>query len=162
MCIANNVADWRQKRWGGMGRRDWCGMLLGRVVVPIATRRPPFWRANYLHRQLWFSSFHMSESNLGAYVREMRRRRLQFLEGYPSTLYILASYLQRRGERLPLRAVFSSSRTLHAVPAGARGGGLGSPRCESYRLGARARSGGACAGPGAQPRFAGYGRAASV
>ncbi len=114
-CVANNAADWRQKRWGGMTRADWCGLLLGRVVVPPAQSKPPFWRANYLHKQLWFSSFHMNEENLEAYVREIRRRGLRFLEGYPSTLFILARYMTRKGTTVPLHSVFTSSETLHEV-----------------------------------------------
>jgi phenylacetate-CoA ligase len=101
--------------WGGMGPSDWIGMFLGRVIVPPTQRRPPFWRANVVQREVWFSSFHMSEDSLGSYVAEIRRRRLRFLEGYPSTLFILATYLRRAGETLPMTAVFSSSETLHPV-----------------------------------------------
>jgi phenylacetate-CoA ligase len=94
---------------------DWVGLFLGRVIVPIGQQRGDFWRRNHVQRQLWFSTFHMSEQNLPRYVEEIRRSRLRFLEGYPSTLFILASHLRRRGEALPMRAVFTSSETLHAV-----------------------------------------------
>ncbi|MDP9203232.1 MAG: hypothetical protein M3P26_15050 [Gemmatimonadota bacterium] len=57
----------------------------------------------------------MTEENLGSYVGEIARRELTFLEGYPSTLFILAQYLVRRGQTLPMRAVFTSSETLHDV-----------------------------------------------
>jgi phenylacetate-CoA ligase len=114
-CVQNNAQDRRQKMWGGMGPSDWIGMFLGRVIVPPTQRRPPFWRANVVQREVWFSSFHMSEDSLGSYVAEIRRRRLRFLEGYPSTLFILATYLRRAGETLPMTAVFSSSETLHPV-----------------------------------------------
>jgi phenylacetate-CoA ligase len=50
-----------------------------------------------------------------SYVAEIRRRRLRFLEGYPSTLFILAQHLIATGETLPMEAVFSSSETLHQV-----------------------------------------------
>jgi phenylacetate-CoA ligase len=35
------------------------------------------------------------------------------LDGYPSTLYILATYFRSRGERFPVRAVITSSETLY-------------------------------------------------
>lgn len=111
-CIVNNAVDRRQKIWGGATDDDWVGLLLGRVIVPLTVRRPPFWRVNHVLRQLWFSSFHLSDTTLPAYLAEMRRRGLQYLEGYPSTLYLVARYLVRRGETLPLRAAFSSSETL--------------------------------------------------
>ncbi len=115
MSVANAVADWRQKRWGGMDRGDWCGMFLGRVVVPLDQERPPFWRVNLVHHQVWYSAFHMQPAHLDAYTRDIRCRRLRFLEGYPSTIHILAQHLLERGEQLRLQAVFTSSETLHDV-----------------------------------------------
>ncbi len=114
-CVLNNAVDRRQKIWGGMGDADWIGLLLGRVVVPHTRTRPPFWRTNVVQRQIWYSSFHMNEENLDSYVQHIRRRRLGFLEGYPSTLFVLARHVLSRGTTLPMRAVFSSSETLHHV-----------------------------------------------
>lgn len=115
MDVVNTVADWRQKSWGGMEPGDWWGLFLGRVVVRTENTEPPFWRVNYVHNQVWFSAFHMSSENLDDYVREIRRRGLRFLEGYPSTLFILAKHIRSRGERLPMDTVFTSSETLHEV-----------------------------------------------
>jgi phenylacetate-CoA ligase len=114
-CVINDAVDWRQKVWGGMEESDWIGVFLGRVIVAPQQRRPPFWRTNWVNRQVWFSSFHLNEENLGHYVREIERRRIRFLEGYPSTLFILAQYVVNRGISLPLDAVFCSSETLHQV-----------------------------------------------
>lgn len=115
MSVMNDAVDTRQKIWGGMLEGDWIGVLLGRVIVSPNQRKPPFWRANHMQRQVWFSSFHLSEENLAHYVREIRRRGLRFLEGYPSTLFILAQYVLKMRISLPLDAVFSSSETLHEV-----------------------------------------------
>jgi len=112
-CVLTNAVDRRHKAWAGLRDDDWIGLLLGRVVVPTEHRRPPFWRVNRVHRQIWFSSFHMNDETLGAYVGEIRCRRLRFLEGYPSTLFVLAAYLVERGESLPMQSVITSSETLH-------------------------------------------------
>jgi phenylacetate-CoA ligase len=114
-CWFNNAVHRRQRIWAAMPADAWIGLLLGRVVVPTSQQRPPFWRLNRVHRDVWFSSFHMSEDNLRFYVSEIQRRKLQFLEGYPSTLFILAQYALRHGTQLPMRAVFTSSETLHSV-----------------------------------------------
>lgn len=114
-CVITNAVDRRQKMWGGMNPGDWVGLLLGRVILSPVQRRPPFWRANHIQRQVWFSSFHLNEENLDTYVSEIRRRGLRFLEGYPSTLFILAKHVLRRGLDLPMKAVFTSSETLHMV-----------------------------------------------
>jgi phenylacetate-CoA ligase len=111
-CVLNNAVDWRQKVWAGMGSDDWIGLFLGRVIVPITQTRAPYWRVNRALRQVWFSSFHLSEDNLPQMITEIERRRLRFLEGYPSTLYVMANFLRRRGRTLPMTAVMSSSETL--------------------------------------------------
>jgi phenylacetate-CoA ligase len=114
-CIMTNAVDRRQKVWGGMREGDWIGLFLGRTVVPLGQTTAPFWRVNQVQQQVWFSSFHLSDELLPSYLNEIRARRLQFLEGYPSTLFILARYLERRHETLPMRAVFASSETLLPV-----------------------------------------------
>src|SRR5262249_2162472 len=86
--------------------------LLGRVVVPLGQSRPPFWRWNRPWNQLLFSSFHLRSENIGAYVEAMRGFEIEALECYPSTGYILARFLEDRGETLALKAVVSSSETL--------------------------------------------------
>ena len=114
-CVMTNAVDRQHKRWAGMDDGDWIGVFLGRVVVPVDQHRAPFWRVNRVHRQVWFSSFHMSEENLERYVAELRRRQIAALEGYPSTLYILAKHVLAHGSPLPMKAVVCSSETLHAL-----------------------------------------------
>jgi phenylacetate-CoA ligase len=114
-AVATNAVDARHKQWGGLGPGDWIGLFLGRMIVSPTRTKPPFWQTNYFQRQVWFSSFHLSEEHLPSYVSEIQRRGLRFLEGYPSTLFILGRHLLQRGERLQMKAVFTSSETLHAI-----------------------------------------------
>lgn len=111
-CVMTNAADGLQKLWGGRRDEDWIGLFLGRTVTPLTETQPPFWQRNHVLKQQWFSSFHLSEANLPLYAAEIRRRKLRFLEGYPSTLYIVARYLIETDSRLQLQAVFSSSETM--------------------------------------------------
>jgi phenylacetate-CoA ligase len=114
-CIMTNAVDRRHKVAAGMRDGDWIGLLLGRVTVPPEQSRPPFWRTNHVHRQVWFSSFHLGPDTLPFYIDEIRRRRLHYLEGYPSTLFILARHVLHTGRALPMNAVITSSETLHPV-----------------------------------------------
>lgn len=157
MVVASNVADWRQKRWGGLELGGWCALFLGRVVVPVGARRPPFWRANHVQRQLWCSSFHLSEAHIPLYIAEIKRRGIQFLEGYPSTMYILASFLLRRGEKLPMRAVFTSSETLHAVQREAFEAAFECPVFDFYGHAERVIFAGECDRHGGKHLFDEYG-----
>jgi phenylacetate-CoA ligase len=114
-CVFTNAADRQQKIWAGASHRDWIGLFLGRVIVPTERRRGHYWRTNYLQRQVWFSSFHLSDETLPKYVEKIRQQRLRFLEGYPSTMYIVARHILQAGQSVPLKAVFTSSETLHPV-----------------------------------------------
>lgn len=106
----------RQYRWAGVHfghGGDRVAVLRGNVIVPLDRKRPPFWRHNRYHNQLLLSAFHMSSANLPHYLAEIRRFGPAVLDGYPSTLYVLARFILSAGERLPLKAVISASETLY-------------------------------------------------
>ncbi|MBZ5496012.1 MAG: hypothetical protein LAP85_06375 [Acidobacteriia bacterium] len=112
-CVVHHAADWRFKSWAGLHYGQPYASLQGRMIVPIRQERPPFWRYNYINHQLFLSAFHLQQDNIACYFDEMSRRNIQFIEGYPSTTYILALYLLKMGSRFPLKAVFTSSETLY-------------------------------------------------
>ena len=106
----------RHYRWAGcqMGRAgDRIAVARGNVIVPLDQRQPPYWRQNRRQNQLLLSSFHLSRTNLPAYFAALREFAPTVLDGYPSTLYILAKYLLANGETFPLRAAVTSSETLY-------------------------------------------------
>ena len=106
----------RHYRWAGLrfGRNpDRAAVLRGNVIVPLGQKRPPFWRHNRAQNQLILSSFHLSKDNLPAYFAAMADFRPAVLDGYPSTLFLLAKYLESRGETFPLKAAVTSSETLY-------------------------------------------------
>jgi len=114
MWFMNNIFDWRQKRWAGMKLGDPYGVLLGRTIVPVKRNKPPFWQHNKYENQTWFSSFHLSEAYIREIYNEVTRFQPLFLEGYPSTLYVLAKLFEQFGLRHNLKAAFTSSETLLA------------------------------------------------
>lgn len=106
----------RHYRWAGLrtGRDgDRVAVARGNVIVPLGQRSAPFWRYNGTQNQLLLSSFHVSKANLPAYFEELARFQPAVVDGYPSTLYVLAKFLESRGERFPLRAAVTSSETLY-------------------------------------------------
>ena len=111
-CVVHLVAVWRQKYWAGMKYGDAIATFQGRVIVPLDQSKPPFWRKNYINNQLFFSSFHLHEKNLPYYFEKLEKDKIQFIEGYPSNLYILALFLLKIRQTFPLKAVLSSSETL--------------------------------------------------
>ncbi len=106
----------RHYRWAGcrFGKGgDRVAVARGNVIVPLDQKAPPFWRRNRVHNQLLLSSFHLSRANLGAYLDALREFQPAVMDGYPSTLYVLAKYLQSRNETFPVRAAVTSSETLY-------------------------------------------------
>jgi phenylacetate-CoA ligase len=94
---------WRYRARFGIDRRTWCAHFYGKSIVPLDQSRPPFWRVNYPGRQVFFSGYHMTSGYLPYYVEELNRRRPEWIQGYPSLLALLATYLIDRGVRLDFR-----------------------------------------------------------
>ena len=143
-CVMTNAVDRQHKRWAGMRDDAWIGVLLGRVIVPVQRQSAPFWRVNRVQRQVWFSSFHLSDENLPLYVAEIQRRQIRALEGYPSTLYILAKHVLEQGTSLPMEAVVCSSETLHAAQRSAIEAAFGVRLSDFYGLAERVIFAGEC------------------
>jgi phenylacetate-CoA ligase len=106
----------RHYRWAGLrfgSDGDRVAVARGNVIVPLDQRKPPYWRHNRRQNQLLLSSFHLSTATLPAYFDALAGFQPAAIDGYPSTLYLLAKYLQGRGEKFPLRAAITSSETLY-------------------------------------------------
>jgi phenylacetate-CoA ligase len=106
----------RQYHWAGAALKkfgDRIAVLRGNVVVPVSRKYPPFWRHNYFHNQLLLSSFHLAQENLPAYLSALEEFSPVVIDGYPSTVYLLARYLLSEGRTLPVRAVVTGSETLY-------------------------------------------------
>ncbi len=114
-CEYTNAVDWRQKNWAGIKFGDKISVILGRTIIPIKNTKPPFWKINYLHNQLWLSAFHLSDDNLKFYFQKLKRYNPVAIEGYPSTIYLLARYLNDRGKTFRLKSVLTSSETLYTL-----------------------------------------------
>lgn len=94
---------WRYRSWHGLRRNNWCAFFSSRPLVPLSQTVPPFWRYNVPGREIRFSSYHMSERNLPAYVGELRRRQPPWIHGYPSILSLVAAHLLESGIGLGYR-----------------------------------------------------------
>ncbi|MBL1074062.1 phenylacetate--CoA ligase family protein [Nocardia sp. 2] len=60
-------------------------------------------------RQLLVSSFYLTPDRIGAIAEEIRSFAPHAIEGWPSSIALLAALLRDRGEKIPLRAVITSS-----------------------------------------------------
>ena len=112
ICLLKTVVDWRQKRIAGINPRDKMAFFLGRTIAPLSRKKPPFWSHNLVMNHLFCSSWHLSKENLPAYFDKLAKFEPKAIEGYPSTMYILAKYLLSKNLTFPLKVAFTSSETL--------------------------------------------------
>lgn len=108
---------WRLRRRHGARLRDPHFTFGGQLVCPLGQSRPPFWRQNAWSNQTLFSLYHMTRENLPAYVEAMHALPCRYVEGYPSSLHLVARAMIESGRSLPegrLVGIFPSSESLLA------------------------------------------------
>ncbi|MCA9716518.1 MAG: phenylacetate--CoA ligase family protein, partial [Myxococcales bacterium] len=116
-AVARSFAiAWRMRERFGLLRDMPHATFNGRSIIPVAQRRPPYWTRNWAAGQTLFSHHHMRPDALPAYIAALQRGRFEYVTGYPSSLYVIASAMLERGAALPwrCRAVLTSSETLSA------------------------------------------------
>ncbi len=89
----------------------------GKHIVPPNQKRKVFWRYNVPNKQMVFSSFHLTEENMGYYIEELNRFKPDSLDGFFTTMCDLASYVERHQIALAFKpvAIFPTSETLTPV-----------------------------------------------
>ncbi len=105
----------RQFRWAGLPQHGGrVALLRGDMIVPPAQNAPPFWRYDAWNRELWFSSYHLSEDAVPHYLAELERFDPHIIFAYPSELSALSELTpeDRRRPHLPsLKGIVTSSET---------------------------------------------------
>ena len=108
----------------------------GRMVVPLQTKSPPFWRENRPLKQTYVSLYHMSPENMPAYVEMLENRQFKYFAGYPSAIYILADYLRSISHKLtsPPEIIITGAESLLPFQVQAFEEWIGSPVTDQYGL----------------------------
>lgn len=100
----------------GIASRDRSVTFAGRMLLPPRQEGPPYWRHNLIMNNLLCSSYHISPSTAGDYLRRIAAFDPAFIDTYPSAAYTLAQHLLDQGSSSPVcirpKAVITSSETL--------------------------------------------------
>jgi len=103
----------RLRSWFGVdfgGRR---ATLFGRIAVSSNQKHPPFWRYDIAQHNMLFSSYHLSEENMGHYYRKLKSYNPEEIISYPSSVYLLAKYiLSKKMEPLRPKVLITTAETL--------------------------------------------------
>ncbi|MDN6326567.1 MAG: AMP-binding protein [Alkalibacterium sp.] len=86
----------------------------GRLIVPKASKSPPYWRKNYAMNTLLCSSYHLSAETIPFYIKALEAWQPNFIDSYPSAIYEIASFINAHNikHKIRLKAVVTSSETL--------------------------------------------------
>ena len=87
----------------------------GNIVIPITSVKPPFWLYNIFEKQLYMSTYHMSNENIPNYIKKLNQFKPTLLDGYPSAIYNLANYINTHKIELSFvpKAIATTSETLY-------------------------------------------------
>ena len=111
------VSVWRLRIHHGIKFDDPQITLGGQSIVRIGQSKPPYWRRNHWAKQTLFSLYHMSPANLPDYIDAIHESDAAYIQGYPSSFYLLGRAMLDAGRPLPkgkLKAVLPSSESLLA------------------------------------------------
>jgi phenylacetate-CoA ligase len=105
---------WRHRQRFGVKLHDEFIVFAGRSVIPLSNMNPPFWRRNWPMHQTYVSIHHLTRQNMPALVEYLQTRKAAYYSGYPSGLYLVASYLLENKIRLkhPPRVISTGSETV--------------------------------------------------
>ncbi len=147
-CVIREEAFvYRQLRWIGYRhgqRRAW---LRGDIVCPARPRIPRYWCRDWAGNMLLLSSYHLSESTIGAYIDALEKFDPVVLHAYPSSVAALAAWLNARGRRYrgtALLGVMTSSETLTPDVRAAVRAAFGVPVFDWYGQAERVAAIGTC------------------
>jgi histidinol-phosphate aminotransferase len=98
--------------WAQAGYRFRDPFLALRSYVP-STAGEPLWKHDSAQNTLFMSAYHFSPKNAADYMRTISEFKPKFIRSYPSSLMVLADYLERTGQRIPsVCGLFTASETL--------------------------------------------------
>jgi phenylacetate-CoA ligase len=83
--------------WAGCSVHEGRSMIGGRMVVPCAASKGPFYRYNFAERQVYFSAYHISPQNTADYVEGFNKHKPQLLAGYANSYFLLARMMLEQG-----------------------------------------------------------------
>lgn len=108
------MLDHFKSRAGFEHRRMRRATFSGKHIVPPNSRHSVFWRYNHACRQMLYSTFHLTETNLERYVRSLNKFQPHAIDGFFTSMLDIANYIERHRIHLSFTpvAIFPTSETV--------------------------------------------------
>lgn len=104
----------RSAQWAAVSFSMPRATFSGRTVEPNPCSTGPFYRFNFVERQVYFSAFHLRPDNAAQYIRALNRHKIQWGTGYAVSYYLLARFMLEKNIPSPnLTAIITTSEKLN-------------------------------------------------
>ena len=106
--------DYFKKKHGFINMKMKKATFMGKHIIPPSQKKKVFWRYNAAIKQMVYSSFHITEDNIPYYIESLNKFKPQAIDGFPSSMYDIASYMLRNNIRFDFKplAVFTTAETV--------------------------------------------------
>lgn len=86
----------------------------GKHIIPPTQKAKVFWRYNASCKQMIYSSFYLTDENMGYYVESLNKFKPVALDGFFTSMCDLAGYIERKNIKIKFHpiAIFPTSETL--------------------------------------------------
>jgi len=92
--IEDQAQSYRQLVWAGYKKGDKRIWLRADMIVPTTQDSAPYWRNNIVDNMLMMSAYHINQSSLIDYVKELNRYQPRIIQAYPSAIFLLAKLIE--------------------------------------------------------------------
>lgn len=90
------AAVWRQLKWAGVGINAKVATFRGDLVNE-AGNKSVLWRHNSLSKELVFNCFLLNDEYIEKFIKKLNSYNPDLIKGYPSSLYLIATYMESHG-----------------------------------------------------------------
>jgi phenylacetate-CoA ligase len=98
------------RNWAGIDVTMSRGVIGGRRILKDGDGKGPYYRYNFVEKQVYFSAYHISKDTVSNYLEGIVKYKISYLEGYSSAIYFLARFIEESGLKAPaLKAVLGST-----------------------------------------------------
>ena len=107
--IVEQSVIWRQ--WKSFGYKFRDKMAIIRSYAPKEDE--PIIKIDFLRNFIFYSPYHLTDDNMDIYYSDMKKRKIKFLRGYPSSIKIFAEYCYKKKYSFKyLKGILLASETL--------------------------------------------------
>ncbi len=95
----------RHRYWhNAYAKKEWMASFGGKKI--LGNNKDPLWRYDYADKLIIYSTFHFNNENMYKYYKHIKRKGIKYIKGYPSNIFIFASFLNKYNLQLKIKNVF--------------------------------------------------------